>query len=1513
MLFGAQLMAQNPLLPAQKFNVFTQGNATLSSNESESPIAIGGNLTVNGNYQVATNTAGDFTISNVPIGLVVGGGVTITSGTLQVNSQSYVKIGNCAGLKVWYKDNNDAFSTIRITKDTDDYSAGSGILINNQANNFSGGPLSASNNPVCASTSIDFAAAFATLKTNSANLSQCQGVAITTENANGETISSISGQNLYLDLPANPAANKPRIWNVSGSDLNSINEVNLRFTPTANEPLIINVSTDASFTWNVKNQNFSASVYKYVIWNFPNATTLNIEGSSMIAGSILAPNANVTKTVNQNNIEGQLIAQSFVQNGGEMHPYPFEGNVQCGAVICVKPNAGKDTTVCATSAQLKTPAQGETWSFLSSSNSSSATISANGLASNMSVTGQYRFLLKKDNDANCSDTVVVTKANFIIGKLTDDEICPGTTITFGYEGLSNVTYAWSTGGNGPSISVKPTQTTDYTVTVTSNTTGCVAKDTVKITVNPKPNAGQDKVVCTDNTTVTPAAQGETWSFLSFNNPNNSNETATANITQQGAVTGLTKAGFYRFVLTSNKGCTDTIRIQKRVVTLPNIVLDPVCPTTTVTFGYTNTTDFTYLWNTNETTAEISVKPTQTTDYIVEATEISSGCKISDTTTVTIKPGPVLTLVSSVCSQDQTSYVTTVTTTNGAVVTTNSGTVNGSGTSFTVSNASNVTTYTITAELDGCKTRLVVTKPDCSTNCNPPTPNGQGTDICTGATATISASGCNATYPLKWYSNAGLTTEITNGVSGNNLTINNLTTQTDYYAACVKDASCKSTGVKVTVTIKPLPTFSNTSTNCAANNSTYTVQISSTGTVTVKSPVAAQISGSGPYSISNIPAGTNLVLTSTLNGCSKDTTITAPNCGCTPNAPVALAANVGICEGSPIPTPTFTAIVGPNTTVDWYSASTGGALLQANSLTFTPTAAGTFYLQAKSTAQGCANEVNPVRVPVTLSVSPKPSFNVTATNASCQGSTPQNNGSVKITTGTVGQRYAFNTTGFGTLPTTATGSDTIKALPQTVAQNIANNIAVTTYYLRIFSNEGCFKDTSVVVQPNNCQPNCPVITLIGDDKSEACSGLSYLSAGSNMLVKVPSLDSVRFVYFTALTSDPYTGGTLITTQKPDADSVAFWGTTLGGGGIRGDSFPINNTSAPVTYYVYALLKSPVFGTACAPPSALKTYTLNPLPQIELDSVPACVGDTSYKINVKILSAGTFTIKVGTGLSSVGNGLNIEGQTQAINNAAGGGAVTQITLSTTGDFVVLVEDAKGCAQAASVPKPTFKPCDDDKKYDLALSKSISKKRAAIGDDITYTLKVWNEGNATATGVSVKDTLNEGVTYLTHATAFGNYNSTTKIWEIGEVAVGDTATLLLVVKVVRDGVWFNTAEICNMDQKDEDSTPCNNEEEEDDLDRECFSVPLKLCPTEAVEVTVPNNYTNVQWTKDGDANFTLSGNKILLSGPGIYRFTASNGTCPAEGCCPVEIIAGECCPPDLCVPFTIKQTKKGGKPVK
>jgi choice-of-anchor A domain-containing protein len=91
-----QANAQSPTSAAQRFNIFVKGDATLSSNETEGPIAIGGNLTSN-QYQISFDKQhGVFFVGGASIGLAIRGGVKLNSGSLMVNGDNYIKIGNCS-------------------------------------------------------------------------------------------------------------------------------------------------------------------------------------------------------------------------------------------------------------------------------------------------------------------------------------------------------------------------------------------------------------------------------------------------------------------------------------------------------------------------------------------------------------------------------------------------------------------------------------------------------------------------------------------------------------------------------------------------------------------------------------------------------------------------------------------------------------------------------------------------------------------------------------------------------------------------------------------------------------------------------------------------------------------------------------------------------------------------------------------------------------------------------------------------------------------------------------------------------------------------------------------------------------------------------------------------------------------------------------------------------------------------------------------------------------------------
>src|SRR5690606_6164212 len=93
--------------------------------------------------------------------------------------------------------------------------------------------------------------------------------------------------------------------------------------------------------------------------------------------------------------------------------------------------------------------------------------------------------------------------------LSDSAICLGNSVELIPTASSGVSYLWSTGETTPTITVSPTVTTTYEVTVIT-ADGCEDTDTVTVTLNPSPtiDAGEDVTICMgDSTTLTAIGSG----------------------------------------------------------------------------------------------------------------------------------------------------------------------------------------------------------------------------------------------------------------------------------------------------------------------------------------------------------------------------------------------------------------------------------------------------------------------------------------------------------------------------------------------------------------------------------------------------------------------------------------------------------------------------------------------------------------------------------------------------------------------------------------------------------------------------------------------------------------------------------------------------------------------------------------------------------------------------------------------------------------------------------------------
>ncbi len=331
--------SQNPLSIANEFNILTEGNLTITQGDIEGAIGVGGNLIVLGNSQrTSSNKTGGVsfvTIGGVQYALIVGGDLagTVGGNIFKVDGKS----GSTSDHYIRFK----TLATSTVNAD------GGGIDIGNPANNPATRFIRVNSTDQAANTVVnptilfDFAAAFAELKAKSIQLTNCLG----------NTTATNSGGQAMLNL----GNNTTNVWNVSGTDLNSFSQINLSGTlPNASNPLIINVDASGTFNWQNKKIVIASegddfveiNRAPYILYNFYNTTTLNIQSSNLITASILAPLANLTYN-GSGNITGQVIAKTFAKpNAGELHIARFNANVACACTVATV-EAGNNAEICA--------------------------------------------------------------------------------------------------------------------------------------------------------------------------------------------------------------------------------------------------------------------------------------------------------------------------------------------------------------------------------------------------------------------------------------------------------------------------------------------------------------------------------------------------------------------------------------------------------------------------------------------------------------------------------------------------------------------------------------------------------------------------------------------------------------------------------------------------------------------------------------------------------------------------------------------------------------------------------------------------------------------------------------------------------------------------------------------------------------------------------------------------------------------------------------------------------------
>ncbi|MBO9585032.1 MAG: DUF11 domain-containing protein [Flavobacterium sp.] len=194
------------------------------------------------------------------------------------------------------------------------------------------------------------------------------------------------------------------------------------------------------------------------------------------------------------------------------------------------------------------------------------------------------------------------------------------------------------------------------------------------------------------------------------------------------------------------------------------------------------------------------------------------------------------------------------------------------------------------------------------------------------------------------------------------------------------------------------------------------------------------------------------------------------------------------------------------------------------------------------------------------------------------------------------------------------------------------------------------------------------------------------------------------------------------------------------------------------------------------------------------------------------------------------------------------------------------------------------------DLSLIKEVVNNNLtpAIGSRISFSITVSNSGPSVATGVTIKDILPSGYTYVFYNSTSGSYDPATGEWNPGVILPGNSHTLIITVLVKAPtgtaNEYLNIAEVMTSNQADPNSTPGNGVPTEDDYDSIAVTPQIIMADLSLNKRTLSGNVVHdvgstvifeVTVTNDGPGNATgVQVKDLLPSGFNYSTYTATSG---------------------------------------
>ncbi len=386
-------------------------------------------------------------------------------------------------------------------------------------------------------------------------------------------------------------------------------------------------------------------------------------------------------------------------------------------------NAGIDDTICyGGNTILNATPNGAGYSFAWTPSTGLSSTSIYNPTANPTTTTTYSVTITDPGGCVGTDDVTIYSNPQITMAITGidatcNSACNGQTIVIPAGGASGYSYLWSSGCTGASCSSLCIGT--YTVTV-SDAWGCTATGTATVaepTLLTATITSTIPATCNgvcDGTATVMGNGGTVGGGYNYS-------WSTTPVQTTATATGLCD-GSYTCTITDANGCTAT---AIAVITEPTlVVIAPITSITICTGASTTLTasasggnpgGYNYVWSPAGTgsTASVTVSPTTTTVYTVNANDITNNCPAAPVN-VTVIVNPLLAVIAtgtaSICPGGSTPISATASMGNGGPYTYSwlpTGGLSSSSIANPTANPATTTTYTVTAN-DGCSPAVTAT-------------------------------------------------------------------------------------------------------------------------------------------------------------------------------------------------------------------------------------------------------------------------------------------------------------------------------------------------------------------------------------------------------------------------------------------------------------------------------------------------------------------------------------------------------------------------------------------------------------------------------------------------------------------------------------------------------------------------------------------------------------------------------------------------------------------------------------